>query len=304
VLYRYRFSPAEKWQLTSADFIEFSKLKPGAYRIQIQAKKYNSSWGLPAKIDFVIRPPFYSTLWFMILAILFLGTCLFFIIRSFLRKKLREQLYALQQKQAIEKERIKIAANIHDDIGAELTNITILSGILKRDAWLDKEESAKLLNKLESSSSQLISKMNDVIWTLNTRNHTFKKLVAHIRNYITSLCEATGSQIRMIADDTAQADLPLTTELTVNAFLITKELLQNAIKHSQASRVQLTVMQSDRETMIIKYEDNGIGFDSSKDYEGNGLYNIRRRTKESRGEITAFSEVNKGCNILVEFPLN
>lgn len=304
VRYRYRFGSSESWQTTSSDFIEFSKLKPGTYNIMIQAKKYNSDWGLPCRIDFVLSPPVYSTLWFIVFVVLVLGIGLFFMIRSFLRKKFREQLYVLQQKQAIEKERIRIAANIHDDLGAELTNITILSRILKYDAWSNQDQSARILNKLESSSSQLISKMNDVIWTLNTRNHTFNNLATHIRNYVNSLNETADTGIRVVIEDSVQADRPLMAELAVNVFLIAKELLQNAIKHAQAEEIRIIMALSDKDTaLLLKYSDNGIGFDSNKEYRGNGLYNIRRRVKESGGTIDIFSQPQKGCRITIVFPL-
>jgi len=302
-LYRYRFNPSDNWQVTSANFIEFSKLKPGSYGIVLQAKRYNSDWSTPEKLNFRITPPFYSTVWFILFAILALATSLFLVIRSFLGKKFREQLYVLQQKEAVEKERNRIAADIHDDIGAELTNIAILSRVLKFSTDNEKNEALKIVDKIESSSQQVITKMNEVIWTLNAKNYTLKNLMAHIRNYVTSLRENTGMNVDLFLSEITLVNYPLTAEFTGNVFLVVKELLQNAVKHSQADNIKINFNLHTIHNLHIQYTDSGVGFDIQRETQGNGLKNVRRRVAESKGVIEIFSEKNKGCEITVTFPL-
>ena len=252
------------------------------------------------KID---KTLFYTTFWIIISTILISTLGLFFIIRSFLNKKIKDQVYTLQSNEAIKKERSRIAADIHDDIGAELTNLVLLSRILKYSTGSDKEESMKIATKIESSSNEVITKMNQVIWTLNARNYTLKNLVAHVRNYIHSLTENKDIHINLFVGEAARTNRPLTSEFTGNVFLVIKELLQNAVKHSRADVINVNIKLLDINVLWIKYADNGVGFDALTEPEGNGLYNIRKRVNESKGAMDIISQPGKGCSITVIFPL-
>lgn len=128
------------------------------------------------------------------------------------------QLLALKQKEALEKERNRIAADIHDDIGAELTNIVVLSQVLKRTDRAGNEHAQKVVQRIETSANQVITKMNEVIWTLNARNYTLLNLMAYVRNYVASLNENRISEIKVNIKDTALIDKPLLAEYSRNVF--------------------------------------------------------------------------------------
>ncbi len=302
-LYRYRFNASDVWQITSANFIEFSRLKPGNYNIEIEAKKYNSGWSIARKIEFKIEPPFYNTLWFIFLGMLVFILSLFLLIKAQVNKKFKTQLYALQQKEAIEEERNRIAADIHDDIGAELTNIVILSQILRLTNNQNEESSMQIIDKIESSSNQVITKMNEVIWTLNAKNYTIKDLMSYIRNYTISLEANTKANLDITISDTALINQQVSVEFTRNVFLVIKEILQNAIKYSNAPVISLNISVMNFEMLIISYKDNGIGFDVNKMIHGNGLNNIKRRVNQCKGTVAINSQANMGCQIEALLPL-
>jgi len=241
--------------------------------------------------------PFYAQLWFLITYILALAACLYFVVQSVLIRKHRR----LDQDQAVEKERSRIAADMHDEIGAELTNIAILSQLLRNTAAHQGDESQRVIRKIEASSQLVITKMNEVIWTLDTKNQTLQQLMVYVRNYAGTLCEAQTS-LRIHIDDTTRINPPLPAALTRNMFLIIKELLSNAIKHSKASSASISIGLSDLYTLHIEYCDNGIGFEPREQVRGNGLKNIRRRVSESGGNFTVQSRSGHGCMVFIWFP--
>jgi signal transduction histidine kinase len=299
-LYRYRTNPFSKWQVTNANFVEFSTLTPGNYNIEIQAKKHNSNWSPSSKIYLRIKPPFYNTVWFIsVLVITVLGS-LFFFTRYILQRRFRVQLNILRQKEAIEKERNRIAADIHDDIGIELTNITFLSQSLKHTRS-GGEDSLKTINRLENASAQVLIKMNEVIWTLNAKNDTLGSLMAYIRKYATSTFENTGIKLEILINDTGQKEHVLPAEYRRNIFLVVKELLHNAIKHSASTMVFLHIQLINKNRFQIEYRDNGIGFNINGTHTGNGLCNMKKRIAEYKGTFEIISSEGNGCYIKMLF---
>lgn len=302
--YRYRYNPSEKWNETPANFIEFSKLKPGRYNIEFQAKKHNSNWSPSSRIMVIIKPPFYGTWWFYTLMFIASAAFLFFTTRYWMNRKLRNQLYALKQKEAIEKERNRIAADIHDDIGSELTNIAIMSQVLKYKSGLSMhEDSLKVAEKIQASSYNIITKMNEVIWTLNNTTDTLLDFASYIRSYVTEIGENTGINLDVEIDKSTSVGLRMPAEKRRSIFMVVKEMLQNALKHSKACEVKLTLSLQRRGILHIKYEDNGVGFDTSAMNTGNGLSNIKKRVAESSGIVDINSSPGNGCRIRIYFPL-
>lgn len=302
--YRYRFNGSETWKISQDNFIEFSKLNSGKYHIEIQAKKHNSDWSDSQNVHFTIQTAFYNTYWFIALVIVFIIILLFFAIRSYYAVKLREQVLMLRQKEVVEKERNRIAADIHDDIGAELTNIALLSGILKQNLTISLEESFNLAQKIQSSSGQVIAKMNEVIWTLNPQNSTFLDLIAHLRAYVLSLNEHHNCGISITTSTSETNNVTLSAGLRRQLFLIVKELLQNAVKHSGAKQIIANMDVKDQKNIHINYYDNGKGFALNEITRGNGLNNFKKRTKDLNGLVNIDSSPGKGCHIQIILPLN
>lgn len=242
-----------------------------------------------------------SVAFFFILAVALL---LSLIIKLALEKKFRTKLYAVQLQEAVLKERNRIAADMHDDIGAELTNIAVLSKILKQAAASNSEESLKIATKIETSSNQVITKINETIWILNAPNHSLKNLAAHIRSYAASLCDYSLTPLIIHINDTIRIPVPLTAEFTRDVFLLTKELLQNAIKHSGATHITLHFYMSGFDRLCISYGDDGVGFNTAKIKKGNGIDNIRRRVANHKGAVTIASVLKQGCSIKIILPLS
>lgn len=301
VRYRYRFTGNEKeWQLTSSNELEFSGLPFGEYALEIQAKKYNSPWSRSSIIRFEITPPFYYNSWFLIVCILLTIFLLILTFRYSLKRRVQHQLVALREREAIEKERMRISADMHDDIGSEITSILILSKTL-RDPRSAKSID-NLLDKLETSSHEVINKMNEVIWTLNSSNDTLHNLLAYLRNYITQFSEEHAIKTSLEMDDSLYTDTPMSAEQRRSIFLLVKEILHNVVKHAHADQLDITFSESSH-TLLIRICDNGRGFNTDSGNPGNGLRNMSKRIALLRGKLVINSEIDRGTCILIELPL-
>lgn len=294
VSYRYRFANTQSnWSVTNGNHLEFGDLSSGEYVLEIQSKKYNSLWGPSKLVKFTITPPFYSTLTFKISVALILTIVLFLGLRLLLTRRLRKQLQELKQKQSLEKERNRIAADIHDDIGAELTHIVLLSRMLKSDNELTLPTQS-IVTKLENAADEVINSMNEVIWALNPSNDTVHKLVAHIRQFTSKLLAKHHLQANIQIADNAYINHPITSEVGRNVFLIVKESLHNVIKHSGASQVALQIQIITLNTLFIKITDNGTGFNPDETQSGNGLKNISKRAATIKAVVKITSTKTKG----------
>ncbi len=301
VQYRYRFAGNEKeWQLTSSNELEFSGLPFGKYALEIQAKKYNSGWSQSKVIRFTITPPFYYSAWFLLLCIFIGIIVLILTFRYILKRKVKQQLVVIREREAIEKERMRISADIHDDIGSEITSIIILSKNLR-----DQHTSSSMnstLDKLEASSHEVINKMNEVIWTLNSSNDTLHNLLAYLRNHIYQFSEKYAMNTSLEIDDSLYRDTPMSAEQRRSIFLLVKEILHNVVKHANAGQLMITISES-LHHLLIEVKDNGKGFDPASGSNGNGLRNMSKRIDTLKGSLSINSEINKGTCVLVKLPL-
>ncbi|MNU60959.1 Sensor histidine kinase LiaS [compost metagenome] len=301
VQYRYKFAGDKKeWQITSSNELEFFGLPFGKYTLEIQAKKYNSNWSSSKIIRFTITPPFYYSTWFLLLCI-FIGISLLILtFRYILKRNVKQQLMAMREREAIEKERMRISADIHDDIGSEITSIIILSKTLR-----DQRSSASMgsiLDKLETSSHEVINKMNEVIWTLNSSNDTLHNLLAYLRDHIYQFSEKHPITTTLDIADSLYRDTPMGAEQRRSVFLLVKEILHNVVKHSNADTLLITISESS-DILSIKIEDNGKGFDPSSSTKGNGLRNMNKRINTLKGKVSVITAIDKGTCILIELPI-
>ena len=302
VKYRYRFAGRDTtWNITTSGFLEFSDLPYGDFKIEIQAKKYNSNWSASKEILFTIIPPFYFTNWFKISMLLLSATLLYLLIRYRLTKRFRLQLSELKEKEAIEQERNRIAADLHDDIGGELTNIVIQTRILKKT--VANQSYLSLADNIEKSSNEVINKMNEVIWTLNKNNDTLHNLAAYLRNYINRLLGEFRLTGTVIMDEALYSGLAIKADVSRNIFLIIKECLHNVVKHSGASNVEVRFALKHGKNLVFEVCDNGNGFNPAKNIPGNGLMNIKKRAEAIRGTVNIYSVPGGGCIVNISVPL-
>ena len=250
-------------------------------------------------IEIQIGKAFWQTTVFR-LAVAVLGVLVgWSILKWYFRYRTRKQKQEFEKQKAIEKERTRIATDMHDDLGAGLSRIKYLSqSILSRK--IDDANIKTELEKITSFSDEMTEKMGEIVWALNEKNDTIADLVAYSRSY--------AIEYLAYHNILCEADTPLglpgtfiAGEIRRNIFLSVKECLHNIVKHANASKVRFTVVLGDKIQIII--HDNGRGIDWKRQRVfSNGIENIRQRMKEINGVVNFYND--NGTKVVMDIPVS
>lgn len=210
------------------------------------------------------------------------------------RKEFEKQMAVVT---AMQGERDRISADMHDELGSGVTAIRLMSEILKTKM---KNQSIPELEKISSNANELLGKMNTIIWTMKSSNDTVESLIAYIRAHAIEYFDSTPIDCTVrLPVVIPQADI--SGEKRRNIFLSIKEALNNAMKHSQASHLQIDIIAKEN-LLIIRISDNGVGINTDQLRRfGNGMNNMRRRMESIGGSFTI--ECDSQCVLTFEAPL-
>lgn len=210
------------------------------------------------------------------------------------RKEFDKQMAVMAAKQ---EERNRISADMHDELGSGVTAIRLMSEIMKSRL---KGDVVPELEKISNSANELLGKMNTIIWTMKSSNDTLESLIAYIRAHAIEYFDSTPIECKVqLPALIPQAEV--SGEKRRNIFLSIKEALNNAMKHSQASQIQIIISTNDS-WLMIKVCDNGVGIDADKLRRfGNGLSNMRRRMESIDGSFKI--EPGQNCVLTFEAPI-
>lgn len=271
------------------------KMEPGTYTIDIRMVNDNglrNSNVMTLKLE--VLPPFWKTLWFRLLAIAILILATYLAVMAYIRRRLERQRVEFMKQQAVEQERLRISAELHDDIGGGLTAIRLLS-----EMSLDHgADSRKYLERISASSNDIIQKMNEIVWALNNNNDNLQSLIAYTRLYTVSFLDDLNIDYHFDTPD----NIPEVTVLGKNRrsiFLLVKESLNNIVKHAEASSVNVRMSIDDK--LHIEIHDNGIGFHEDRIIRGNGLNNMRKRVQNLKGEMFILN--GEGTTVKFDIPV-
>jgi signal transduction histidine kinase len=204
------------------------------------------------------------------------------------RAQQRQQAAVLETE---EKERTRIAKDIHDDLGSGLSKIKFLTEVVSRNVE-PKSESQSAIRSISETAVSLVENMRDLIWALNPENTTLQNLVIRMREYSSDYLSDFPMELSLDIPDHIQ-DIRISTEAHRNLFLILKETLQNIVKHSAADKIHITVA-VDPDLFSLAVSDNGKGLDPASPSNGNGLKNIRQRAEALGGTADMHSSPGKG----------
>lgn len=212
------------------------------------------------------------------------------------------QLQLIETEKQKEKEilRTRISQDIHDDISSELTKISWMSELANLKALKsDMQNASILLGKIISSSRETIGKLGEIIWAVSPQNDTLESLLSFMRDHISKFLSDTGFAYSINFPE-SQPGVMINPELKRNLFMVMKETLNNAVKYSQADRIDVMFrLEGDRYLLSIK--DNGIGLHSMKAQgTGYGLKNMAERMEHVKGTLTIHSPNESGTEIIFE----
>jgi signal transduction histidine kinase len=274
----------------------FNSLSPGNYHLEFGIyDKFSGKISNFKKLEISISKAFYQTIWFWaFLGALFSGLFIYL----FSKWKFVQQQREFREHLALEEQRNKITADLHDDLGATLSSLQINSAIASKLLEKDKEQAKKILKNIELQSKHISENIGDIIWSLKPGKDEFMSLSTRILNFASEVLG--GSEIAYSMDINPEIDEKITDfKLRKNIVLLCKEALNNIAKYSQATEVKL-ILKSTNSEYILEISDNGIGFDPEK-ITGNGIRNMKKRTEEMNGIFKISS--NPGTVINIRIPI-
>jgi signal transduction histidine kinase len=285
----------------------YPRLPAGDYEFQVIACNNSGVWNdTGAVLGFVVKPFFYETWWFRIgggVATALLAAGVAFMVS---RRRYRLKLRRLEARRALEQERTRIARDIHDDLGATLTRISLLSQPA-RTGVNDPDATAATLAQIHQTARDLTHSMGEVVWAVNPEHDTLDSLANYLSSYAQNFLRAAGIRCR-IEMPLQLPRQPLSAEVRHNLFLAFKEALNNVVKHAQASEVRITLTPRESAFELV-VADDGKGFERRsvaaqtegepppRSARGNGLVNMQRRLAEIGGAFELHSEPAAGTRI-------
>ena len=291
--YQYRLEGADSdWSAPSSErVINYANLAPGHYRFLVRA--LTSEGGVspvPATVTFSVRPHVWQRWWFLTLvALAFMG--------------LAYGIYRYRVARVLEvaEMRTRIATDLHDDIGANLTKIAILSEVARQQRGMSDEETHSPLASIATISRDSVASMSDIVWAINPNRDSLLDLVRRMRRHAEEMFSTRDIALEFRAPGT-QDHLKLGVDVRRDVFLIFKEAINNVAKHSRCSRVEID-FRAEGSELLLQVLDNGVGFDPLIASEGQGLTSMRRRASARGGSLEIKSSSGVGTTTTCRVPL-
>jgi signal transduction histidine kinase/ligand-binding sensor domain-containing protein len=304
IRFRYRLKDVDSdWVDAGARrSASYPRIPGGKYTFEVTACNNDGDWNPdPAQFSLVVNPFFWQTWWFRLASLLAFTLSIIAIVRYVSFRRLHRRLAAMEQQAALQRERARIAKDIHDDLGASLTQIAFL-GELARQDHAEPHRASERIVTISSTARQAIKSLDEIVWAVNPRNDTLAHLMDYAGQFAVNYLQVAGIRCRL--DFPEQSPLrELSTDLRHNLFLVIKEALHNIVKHARASEVWLRLAFSGEKLEII-IEDNGCGFTREPDDAlADGLRNMRQRMTDIGGEFQMESRAKAGTKIVLRLPL-
>lgn len=285
ILYEYRLRGLDtEWQKTYSRSIRYPSLPPNTYRFEVRA--INSA-GIASvetsHFDFVIMPPFWLQWWFFVLLTLLVAGMFVFIYNYLQVRRLIE----------MERVRVQIASDLHDDVGTSLTELALQTDFLRTGNLA--EDVKKTLEQIGEQSRKIVSSLDDIVWSIDARNDSTGDLTDRVQDYVNSVLTYKPIEVEYDFSD-LNMDVRLPVDIKENLYLIFKEAVNNIAKHSTADKVNIMLkMKSGQFSLAV--HDNGVVPNNGRK-SGQGLNNINMRAK--RIGARAIIDTGNGFKVEVE----
>ena len=280
----------------------YGPLRPGKYRFQVIACNNDGVWNEQgASLAFTLLPQFYETNWFRFLAVLLATAIVAGVARHFVVRRMQRDLERVERERMIERDRARIAQDIHDDLGSGLTRIMLQSEFARRDL---PPESQMHLGQIADTARSLTRALDEIVWAIDPEEDTLSGLMDYITPFVEQFLRVAGIRCRIDLPERLP-DLHVDAESRYNLFLVLKESLNNVVKHARASEVWLRLRLGENSLTLV-LEDNGRGLpDSGTENEklcigsGHGLPNMEKRLRTVGGKCVVESVKDRGTRIEV-----
>jgi len=284
----------------------YNNLPPGRYRFQVVACNNDGAWNeTGTSVGLILQPHFWQTRTFAVLLIVLSLGSVSGIVRYVTRRRMQRKLALLEQQHAVEKERARIARDMHDELGAKLTSISF-QGAMARQAATNPPETDRHIAKMSETARELVLSLDQIVWAVDPENDSLESLANYICRYASDFFENSPIYCKFsIPRELPRCHLP--TEVRHNLFLAVKEALNNTLKHSGARRVLLTISVEAKECVISIADDGkgtGVESESGKSKRtGHGLVNMRERLASVHGKFELKSDGGLSTEVRFTVPL-
>ncbi|MDB4918740.1 two-component regulator propeller domain-containing protein [Mucilaginibacter sp.] len=290
--YAYKLERFDKeWTFTDGTkhFADYTNLNPGTYTFRVKASNNDGKWNQEGtSLKLTITPPYWRTSWFEMLCILIIGLILYAIWYNQRQKSL-----------AIKSIRNKIASDLHDDLGATLSSISIMSVLVHQQIKDQSPIANLLLEKIGSSSLNMIDSVNDMVWAINPKNDNFENIIKRMKAFASEILTAKDIDLHFDFDKNLMQS-KLNMDKRENFYLIFKEAVNNSAKYSHAKNAFVVIWNQQKNLKMI-IRDDGNGFELNTIVAGNGLTNMRHRAESMKATFNIESIPGEGTTIELGF---
>lgn len=290
--FEYRLATNEPWtNAGSQRAVVFDRLPAGEATFEVRSVAANGTPSAPARISFLVIPPFWSRMWFIALSVAMLAAIAIALHRSRVMRLL-----------ALQRMRLRVATDLHDDLGSNLSRISILSELAKGNA---NQSGQRLLDEIAESARDLVDSLGDSIWSIDPRRDDLQSLLLRLRHFTAAVFEAQSISADFRLPGNVGA-LRLDPEQRREIYLILKEALNNVARHASALNVRVSVTNV-KDVLHITVEDDGRGFVTGTSTEredgGRGIPSMTDRAKRVGGSLGIASEPGRGTTVTVALPV-
>jgi signal transduction histidine kinase len=302
-----RVRPGEKLELSWQDCfctgtgnpftITYDKLPAGSYRFEVDSLGFSGL--LPGErrtVAFRINPPYWQDPWYWAALLLVVSGITVWVARRLVRKRIQMHL---REARLISDERLRIARDLHDGLGARISHISLLGSHAMGSAR--DEGSKRIFGEISSMSRELVTSLSETVWMLNPKNDLLDSLVDYLCRMVSDSCRSLDIRCRIDADPTL-TDREISGDFRHHVTLAVKEAVNNALKHSGCTEIRLGIHVT-RDALSIRIEDNGSGLNAGGNEQGNGLENIRQRMDVLKGAMELKASAGAGVSIRMHVPL-
>lgn len=291
--YQYKLTGADKdWSApTDQRTINYASLSPGRYQFQVLAVTADGNTSSKAaSISFTILTPIWQRWWFVTLFALTAGLAMWIIYRFRVGRLIE-----------LERVRTRIATDLHDDIGSSLSQIALLSEVVRRRVNRDDPPVTESLAQIAGSSRELVDSMSDIVWAIDPHKDHLSDLTQRMRRFASEIFTARDMEFRF--QEAEAEDIKLGADVRRQVFLVFKESINNIVRHSDCRQADIE-FRVEHGWLTLKVSDDGKGFDIREEGNGHGLASMRERARAMGGELELISNNGDGTTVRLRVSVN
>jgi signal transduction histidine kinase/ligand-binding sensor domain-containing protein len=262
-------------------FARYTNLPPGEYVLRVRGSNHDGIWsGQQAALAVTVLPPFWQTWWFRFAAVALVAVALALAHKIRVRRLLE-----------LERLRLRIASDLHDELGSELSGIALASSLIGREDRLTDRDRRRLAD-VSATAARVMTGLRDIVWYINPEQDTLESLEQRMRSAARTLLDGVASDF----ESRGISPVPIDMDQRRHLFLIYKELLANIVRHASARHVSIR-LDATGNLLRLEVSDDGVGMEGEKTTTGTGLSSIRRRAAAMGAALEVESAPGQGTRV-------